>query len=253
MMQSIYINKKNYYFADDIINNAPIFCKGIRNGREFIRKKNIDDYEYVRLDNSDKWIVADGKSVKFDKVIIRKIYVDKIKELNDDDDVVDDHGTEKAPNIIKLNKNEKFKDSDGNILDIETREQRKCDKIFFKVKDVANEFEMPNLQDTVLDVRRAYVAEKHYKFFMCEKTGNASNSPNKKITKELFLTYEGMLRVLFVSKNGKTKNFIKWAVETLFVVQMGATKQKTKLAASILHTKTMMKNIVTANMDHLWL
>ncbi len=35
------INNKYYTLADDIIANAPIFCKSIRNGRELIKKKNI--------------------------------------------------------------------------------------------------------------------------------------------------------------------------------------------------------------------
>ena len=61
------------------------------------------------------------------------------------------------------------------------------------------------------------------------------NQTSKKVivNKELFLTYEGMLRVLFVSKNGKTRRFIKWATETLFTVQMGTIEQKNKIISSI--------------------
>lgn len=42
-----------------------------------------------------------------------------------------------------------------------------------------------------------------------------------------------MLRVLFISRNAKTSNFIKWATETLFTVQMGTTEQKDKLVSQI--------------------
>ena len=45
------INKKNYILADNIIEQCPIWCKGIRNGREFVKKKAVDDkyFEYARF------------------------------------------------------------------------------------------------------------------------------------------------------------------------------------------------------------
>ena len=107
----------------------------------------------------------------------------------------------------------------GNIVEIETRGSRNCNDIFFKVKDVSVGFEMDRLQNTLVDDRWGYENNKDYKYFMCKKNKN-------KITKEVFLTYEGILRVLFVSKSGKTKQFIKWATETLFTVQMGTKQQK---------------------------
>lgn len=54
--------------------------------------------------------------------------------------------------------------------------------------------------------------------------------------KELFLTYEGLLHVLFASHNNKTKSFRKWATETLFTAQMGTKEQKQKLSCKLLGT-----------------
>ena len=60
---------------------------------------------------------------------------------------------------------------------------------------------------------------------------------NKQLkNKELFLTYEGILRVIFNSENNKTKGFVKWATETLFTVQMGEEEDKDTLASSLLGT-----------------
>lgn len=56
----------------------------------------------------------------------------------------------------------------------------------------------------------------------------------KYINEETFITYEGMLRVLFVSRSGKTKEFIKWATEKLFTIQMGTQEQKESLVSGIL-------------------
>lgn len=50
----------------------------------------------------------------------------------------------------------------------------------------------------------------------------------------MFLTYEGMLRVLFASHSPKTKQFIKWATETLFTIQIGNSEDKKTLASSLL-------------------
>jgi hypothetical protein len=37
--------------ADNILEQWPIWCKGIRNGREFVKKKAVDDkyFEYARF------------------------------------------------------------------------------------------------------------------------------------------------------------------------------------------------------------
>ena len=37
----IIINNKKYILSDDILTTCPIWCKGIRNGRELVKKKSI--------------------------------------------------------------------------------------------------------------------------------------------------------------------------------------------------------------------
>ena len=65
------------------------------------------------------------------------------------------------------------------------------------------------------------------------KNGRKTNKKEIAIN-ELFLTYEGMLRVFFVSRNNKTSGFVKWATEKLFTLQMGTAIQKEKLASKVL-------------------
>jgi hypothetical protein len=43
-----------------------------------------------------------------------------------------------------------------------------------------------------------------------------------------------MLRVLFVSRSGKTHQFINWASKTLFTVQMGTKEQKEDIVSGII-------------------
>jgi hypothetical protein len=245
-MDVITINKLNYVQADDVIRNAPIFCKGIRNGREFVKKKIINSKHYIFAKSIDgKWVVSDGKSLRYDNVLIRKKYIATLEalqnELNGVDNVVDDDGTEKAPDIIDLADDEKFHDNEGNIVEIETRGERAHDGIYFRVRDVMMAFEMKSLSKNIQDEKSAYVADDDYKYFMreriCKVVRKSETKQMKKICeKELFLTYCGILKVLFSSQSKTAKKFIKWATETLFVAQMGSIEQKGKLCGGLLGT-----------------
>ncbi len=229
--QSLTINNKEYILGDYIFSNAPIYTKGCRSSRDIISKKQIEakNYIYARY-KDDKWVITDGKSFKFDKILFIKSFVDKIPELKTND-VPSNDSIIKAPAIIELKNEEKFRDNDGNIIEIETRGERAVDKIYFKVKDVADGFEMPNLQKDIINKNTSYEENKDYKYFIIQKVENVSKKQLKQtvVKKELFLTYEGILRVLFVSKCGRANTFIKWATEKLFIIQMGTNEQKLKL------------------------
>ena len=235
-MSCINYNGKNYVHGDFILSNAPIYSKGCRSSRDLIKKKNIasDKYIYARLKDNE-WLVTDGKSVKFDKVFFKKSLINSIPEIKinkDTDEIIkDDNGIEKAPDIIYLDDNQKFKDENNNIIEIETRGECSIDKIYFRVKDVMEGFQMENLQNTIIDKKtKGYIDGEHYKYFNCIKKAENLNKTNK----ELFLTYEGILRVLFVSHSPKVKPFIKWATEIIFVSQLGNEEQKHELVSSML-------------------
>ena len=157
MAETIIINSKKYTSADDIRELCPIWCKGVRSGRKIIEKKNIpdDQYIYARFDG-EQWIESEGISVKYDKVFIRNMYLNKIEqyvnEINDSSNVVDDDNVEKAPPLIALEEHEMFHDNEGYPLQIEARGQRQHDKIYFRVKDVAEQFVIRKLQDTLLHI-----------------------------------------------------------------------------------------------------
>ncbi len=208
-MEPITINNKEYILGDYVYSNAPIYSKGCRSSRDIISKKQIEAKNYIYARNKDnKWIISDGKSFKFDKIFFSKSFVDKIAELKQTDETItDDNNISKAPAIIILKDEEKFTDNDGNIIEIETRREREVDKIYFKVKDVSDSFMMPNLYKDIINKNTSYEDDKDYKYFIIQKVENVSKKQLKLTTtkKELFLTYEGMLRVLFVSKCGRAK------------------------------------------------
>ena len=252
-MSCINYNDKNYVHGDFILSNAPIYSKGCRSSRDLIKKKNIitDKYIFARLKDNE-WLVNDGKSVKFDKVFFKKSFINSIPELKikkDTDEIIkDDNGIEKAPDIIHLEDNQKFKDENNNIIEIETRGERSIDKIYFRVKDVMVGFSLDRLDEIIKNPKRinGYQEGSHYIFFNCNNTLLVGK--NKKEIKELFLTYEGMLRLLFASHSPKVKPFIKWATEFIFVSQLGNEEQKDNLASELLgvNSKTI-KDVFKTN------
>jgi hypothetical protein len=207
-----------------------------------IKNKQVLDDVWVFAKKSQttegKWKLSDGLSAKCDKVFIRYEYVMDINEIqkkyNPEEVVLNDDEISKAPSIIHLDDCEKFKDVDGNPLDIETRGERKSDGIFFKVSDVSLLFDIERLQD-MLTQNTSYEHLKDYKYFMCKNLiTNEKKTSKINFTKKLFLTYNGILRVLFTSRNNKTTSFVSWATKTLFIAQMGTKEQKQLLSSDLL-------------------
>jgi hypothetical protein len=141
---------------------------------------------------------------------------------------------ENAPPVLYLDDAEKFHDADGNVIEIETRGERHEDKIYFNVKDVSVGFGMPNLDKTLMHKEKGYTRNVDYKIMFNRSA--VTNGHHQTIKKCLFITYEGMLRVLFASRNKNATLFRKWATNKLFTIQMGTRDQKVKLGAEVLNT-----------------
>jgi len=156
-------------------------------------------------------------------------------EDNKEVKVNNDDNYEEAPNIIELEDNEKFRDDEGNIVEIETRGEREYDKIYFNVDDVAKYFELPNLRKTIMKNDSGYVITSHYKiFYVSLRTSSSKKERKLKVIKSVFLTYKGMLKTLFGSRVGKADKFVDWATKTLFTVQMGDIDEKEELASGLI-------------------
>jgi len=73
----------------------------------------------------------------------------------------------------------------------------------------------------------------HFKtFFIREGPQIVSKITIKKV---LFLTYLGLTRLLFVSRNKNAEHFQKWAIEKLFTIQMGSEERREQLGCEILN------------------
>lgn len=263
-MNTITVNNEKCIFVKDLFAVAPIYTQGSKSSRKLMVEKNIskDDFYHVRCVDGEYYL-TDGKSNKHDILCVKLSIVENVPEvakklksarktknvdctnkkwvtkrniqLNDEADdgekkdvkpVLINHIDAK---IITLEDNQKFRDCDGNIIDIETRGDREFDKIYFKLSDIAESFGVKNIENTILDAKSHYEPVIDFVYITLEKKKKA-----QKKDVALFLTYEGVLKIFIVLKNSKMRPYVRWAIETLFVCQMGTEKQKEVIVRNLL-------------------
>lgn len=235
----VQLNNKIYIQADEIVRMYPdAFKEGKKKPRKILEFKRIPQDDYIFGTNFKAgWKVSTEKNCKA-KLLLTKSWVDNyitslsvIKECDTQElqseamasDIKD------APPILDLTESEKFKDHKGKTLEIEVRGERDEDECFFRVKDVARCFNDVRIQDVILFAHSGF--DETIDYIYLYRPINYGTVEQKK--KELFFTYQGMLRYLFVSKNPNAKVFRKWASKILFAMQMGTIEQKQSVGAEL--------------------
>jgi hypothetical protein len=228
---SINIENELVYLADDLYKYDQAFFPGCNRMRLIIEKKKLKDNEYFFAYMKDnKWKKSTSNYPKA-KLYLKEEWVVKSVPKMMDSIKLDLYKYEEAPPILELENEEKFKDKDGNIIEIEVRGEREYNKCYFKVKDISNGFKMPNLNSTIMHKDKNYELNIHYKTFSVIKMTKEQLQTSKNY---LFLTYNGILKVLFSSRSGNAESFQNWATEKLFTIQLGTVEQKDKLASSLI-------------------
>ena len=195
----------------------------IHNQQQIINNQQVIETEIFK-----KKVVSSYKSLLSTMIEEPNIVIINKEPILDINDLYD---ITPADPILELSNDEKFIDANKNIIEIEVRGERKHNKCFFKVKDVSSGFDMPNLLTTLLHKDRGYDINIHYKYFIIDNIDIEQKEGNKK---ELFLTYNGILKVLFSSRSGNAESFQNWATEKLFTIHMGTTDAKQELASNLI-------------------
>lgn len=148
-----------------------------------------------------------------------------------------------AQPILTLNDDERFSYKD-QIFDLEVRGQKKVDKILFKVEDIATMFEMGRLSN-ILEMIETYVLDQHYVVLssdpslqLCCKVHSNDHSydlTNYGSNQNIYLTWHGLLKVLFASKSGNhmREYMTTWVVNTMFIHQYGNDEERSILATNL--------------------
>jgi hypothetical protein len=235
-----------YYNTDELKKFSPQYFKGTSKSMRAIitrQKIPIDAFIYGLFSNKDNVWCITIESVKKAKVLIKKEWIDAnmFKKSSEGEDIMElnvDYAF--APEIIQLNDDEKFKDNDGIIMDIETRGEKNIDGILFDVKDVSIKFNAVNIIKYITDKDGDYTFNIHYKMFFVRHHGSLSSKiPDKSRTNvKYFFTYWGIVKFLFSSRNANAEGFQRWVISKLFAHQMGSIEDKIEVIADSLKVST---------------
>ena len=80
-------------------------------------------------------------------------------------------------------------------------------------------------------VNDGFIKDIHYKIFLIINNTSLNNISYKK---NMFITYQGIIKILFSSRTGRAKEFRTWAARNMFTIQMGQDEHKEELAASVI-------------------
>lgn len=155
--------------------------------------------------------------------------------------------------IIDLTDEEKFKDINDNIYEIETRGERSKDKILFRASHVSDFLGMHELSDVLQDNRNRYKYIRDYVILdartiqnqaslhsrnaqdLNEVVMNLKIDSNNKKPKKIYLTLNGLLRMIFVSDSGnENRDAIRdWVVNLVYVHQFGSDIERLDLVETL--------------------
>ncbi len=237
MELNIYTYKgKDFYLLDELREYDTKFFYGCaqKGPEKIVSKKNILDYQvvkYIKNNNDEYEWLESSFTYKRSKLLVGVEWANQnIPKLCGKNI----YKYEDAPPLLELSEDECFKDKDGHVLDVEVRGERNEDKVVFKAKDIARIFEMENLNHVIVN-KKSFVKGQDYHVYSVQ-TNLPGREPNKNRIKPcIFLTCNGLLKVVFSSRSGIAKNFRNWATKVIYTTHMGTTQQREEVSRSILN------------------
>lgn len=234
-------NRAMVYDVCFVKDKAPAYFAGCSaTVLKIVEKKNIpsDQYFYASYSKVNGWkLLAHDSTYKARKLLIKKEWVEEnVPEFGNAKSTAMD--LEPLPPLLHLEDHEKFKDVDGNLLDITVRGERDADKVFFKASDVEAAFGIEKIRNTLTNAGSAFVKGVHYKLFNRGLAQTLGQNLNKNVhvgrPDVLYLTYWGLTRILFTSHKDVAVHFQSWAIQVLFRAQMGTAEQRQELVSDVL-------------------
>lgn len=181
-MKIVNLLDKDYICANNLCEHISLFNIKPRKLPEYF---NIPENNYIFAlqDDSGIWKIYD-KTYKRSKLYIEKIWVD-----NNINNIFTDN-IPKIPekSMIFLN------DSLGNLIDIDIRENKVAENIYFNAEDIGIYFEDNNIRNTIL---KKYEKYEEYIFF----------HKSRKIY--LYLTLIGFIKYVYTKRDIKRKHMQK--------------------------------------------
>jgi len=196
------IPESEYFYANLKKGDWNLTSSECKKSQLLISKEWVDKYYFKIDERKEPTIIPKPVNIVFEETIeleesnVTILEQEPINEENVVEELTINQEILEAPKLLLLDDSEKFKDADGNIIEIETRGTRDKKNIYFKVSDVSKGFDMKYLDDALLTKFRGYERNIHYKTFLVKTNNNA-------FIKSLYLTYYGFLRVINCSRKSK--------------------------------------------------
>ena len=241
-----YKYQSNKYFNIKDLMSIKAYSKGCNASQDrLIRTKKFSSDSCIQ-----GRIALDDLSIHIDSVISKKytkkfVKTDEVlKEFQSNDSEVENNSQEQRADwliyderpLIKPLDNDMymFKDNKDISYSVEMRGDRTKDGIIFKCKDIAKVFEMPNLYRNLVESTHNNSSFEYKNDFLYVKTPHGLDSTNK----ELYLTFNGLQKVIRNSRTGRAKDFIDWLNDIVFAAMFGTEEQRRQSAASVLNITT---------------
>jgi predicted GIY-YIG superfamily endonuclease len=242
---SIVIGSKIMFRSEELLEYDSIYFLGFARMRNLIEKKKMNSEDYLfAYQKKDEWILTIRENKKSKFFISEEWVLNNVTKMMPNYSENDIQQYQELPSLLTLNNDEKFKDKNGFILEIEVRGERDCKLCYFKVKDVSIAFDMPNIGN-IINTSSRYERNIDFKCFISRLQNLIVQTTN---SKQLFLTYNGMMKLLYSSHNANARYIQSWATEKLFTIQMGEQDKKEELSACLLGVNVKaIKDVFHAN------
>jgi len=136
------------------------------------------------------------------------------------------------PSIV-LTESEMFRNSNGEVCEVDVRGERTWNGCYFRVIDIGRVFGVKLLAQDILKNSDKYVEGRDYIKMVCMVSNHSGWN-------QTYFTYMGLNMWLCSSRKQETRHYVEWMMKTLFTVQFGTMESKQQLAEEIVDPKYKM-------------
>lgn len=257
------INKREYYRIPPIISmlkETPLLENYGGDARGIVDELAIPAGEYLYATHSKTkgYTVRTGENIiKSASLYVSKKWMhkhfgncfgkggDKIKgDRSDKKGVIHKHETKNnteamptekrtVPKEFILDEENKFRDGTGEIINLRTFGECTEKGIYFMASDVGEKFDIKDIVSRITrkqkdETLRHFIRGVDYDIFKTRIDGI--------LQERVFLTYAGIVIVLFTSRSKKVISFRSWASKTLFTAHLGSDEEKMELGSKLVKT-----------------
>lgn len=225
----------NVYLLNDLIKcDRSFFIGCIKNLRKTIQKKNIPEDQYwfaTYSKQTDTWSPSISENCKA-KILISEDWVhSNLPKFTGEQDA---YKYKPLPPLLELSDAEKFRNEAGNVFEVEVRGDKTKQGIRFKWTDVCRLFEM----EPTYHLSQKLDETEYYVFCSDNPPLNGGLSEQNIGGKptSTYLTYNGLLKIIFASRSGIAYRFQDWATDIIYAAHLGTTEERLDVAAAVVDT-----------------